>query len=367
MKLAKVKRPAFNESLTDHPSVKLTATVTHGSVSKEYELNLKVKMMGITDSQAVILDLNDISLPKSTKEDLVLPTIGKNGSAIKWESQDPSVIAIDGRITRPDAGEDNTSVRLTATCTKGEETQTKEFTVEVLSWTINEELEHAVSLVTFDLVKGSNTNSQAIESDLELPKTVGRGVQAEWAIVSSSADSGTLTGKLDISTGKVTRPTHTQGQVTVQIKCTLTKDSETRVVVLPVFILAPLPMTDAEVLSAAKTLLESSSFLGDNESLSKITENMKLPFRVNDPNASRASINWSLASHTSHTPVPSSPYISLSNTAEYCLATITRPTDSQGNVTIALKAELTVNSSSGGSALTDSKYFDMTILKEETP
>lgn len=359
MKIAKVHRPAFDPNLKEHPSVKLTATVTHGSVTKEYELDLKVKMLGITDSQAVVLDLNDLVVPTSTVENLILPTIGKNGSTITWSS-DKDNISSSGTVTRPDVNEDDAVVTLTAACTKGKESQTKKFQVTVSHWTQVEEVAQAASLVNWDLVKGTNTNSQAITDNLVLPAEVGRKVTATWALVSTSADSASTTGKINISTGVVTRPTYTQGQVTFQISCTLTKDTQTRTVVLPAFIMAPMPMTNQEVLDSAKALLESSVFLGTNTSLTQITSDMKLPFRLSDPNASRAVISWSLVTSPAHIALTTSPYIALSNTADYCLADVTRPTNTDGNKSIGLKADISVGADAN--KVTDSKFFDITIL-----
>lgn len=358
MKIAKVHRPEYDDQLKDHPSVKLTATVKHGSVTKEYELDLKVKMLGITDSQAIILDLHDLSIPSTTKVDLVLPKVGKNGSTITWSS-DKTNINSDGIVTRPNANEADVVVTLTATCKKGTEVQTDDFTVTVSHWTQTEEIVQALGLVNWDLVKGVNTNSQAITDNLVLPATVGRDVTAKWELVSSSADSGSATGKIDITTGTITRPTYTQGQVTFQISCTLTKGAETTTQVLPPFIMSPEPMTNQEVLTTAKALLESSLFLGTNTSLTQITSDMHLPFRLSDPNASRAAITWTLVTAPAHTSLSSSPYIALSNTADYCLADITRPTSTDGNKSIGLKAEISVGTDAD--KVTDSKFFDITI------
>lgn len=359
MKIAKVHRPAFDSSLTDHPSVTLKARVTHGSVQKEFDLNLKVKMLGITDSQAVILDLNALSIPTETKENLNLPTIGKNGSTIVWTA-DKSNISSAGVVTRPDVTSADETVVLTATCTKGTETQHKQFTVNVVHWTQVEEADAAAELVTWDLVKGVNTNSQAITDNLVLPTTVGRNVTAIWSLVSTSVDASSTTGKIDVATGVITRPTYTQGQVTFQIACKLTKDTETRNVTLPPFIMAPAPMTNQEVLNAAKALLESSLFLGSNTSLTQITSDMQLPYRLSDANASRASITWTLVTASTHTAVASSPYIALSDTADYCFADVTRPTTAAGNISIGLKATITVGVDAA--KVTDTKIFDLTIL-----
>lgn len=351
MKKAHVTRPAFDESLQDHPLVRLTATVKSGSVTKEYEKVVRVKMKGITDSQAIVLDLNAITIPASTKVDLVLPSIGSNGSKLTWVSSTANVISNTGVVTRPNSGEEDIQVTLTATATKGTETQDKEFTITVSAWTKEEELDNAASMVNWDLIKGTNTNSQSITSDLVLPTTIGRGIVAKWETPSSN---------LEVSTGKITRPSYTQGQVVLKLVCKLTHDNLTKTVSLDPFIIASLPMTDQEVLTAAKNMLEPNLFLGSNESISKITSNMHLPFRVSDSDASRATIAWSLVTSPAHGELQSSKYIALSNMAEYTLATVTRPTSQEGNQKVGLKADISVGQDSG--KLTDTKFFDLTIV-----
>lgn len=351
MLTAKVKRPAFDPENLEHPLVKLTATVSYGSVTKEYDKFVRVRREGITDSNAIVLDLNALNIPAETRDGIELPVSGSNGTTISWASSLPNIISTTGVVNRPGNNESNITVTLTATCTKGSETQTKEFRVLVLAWTKEEELEDAVSLVTWELIKGNNTNSQAITTDLVLPKTVGRNIAATWS-------SSTL--NVDVETGAVTRPTYTQGQVTLDLTCTLTQDENVRVVRLPTFIIAPAPMTDQEAVAAAKSELEPSLFLGLNKSVSQITDNMQLPFTVNNVDAARARIEWSLANASDHQDVPSSKYITLSNTADYTLAEITRPETSDGNQKIALKATITAGDAS------DTKFFDLTILVRET-
>ena len=357
---AKVHRPAFDTANPNlpNPEVTLTATVSHGSVSKPFDLKLIVRREGMTNSQAVVLDANGITIPTETRTDLTLPVLGANGSAISWASSDAAIIDVNGKVVRPDNSGADTDITLTATCTKGTATQDTTFTVKVFKWTINEEVDDAFAKVDFDLIKGTNVNSQAIEDNLVLPAIVGRSVTATWSLVSSSVATGMTTGVIDMATGVVTQPTYTQGQVSVQIKCTLTKDTITKEKILPPYILAPAPMTDAEVLASAKSLLESSKFLGtSNTDLTHITDDMQLPYSLTDPNASRATIAWSLVTAGTHAALASSPNLSLSPQASYCYADVTRPVSGSGNVsTVALKASLTVGS------LNDERYFDLVIL-----
>lgn len=365
---AKVIRPKFDPNNLVNPEVVLTATVKHGTVTKNLDLKLTVRREGIADSQAVILDLNNISFPSQIKADLVLPIIGTNGSAITWEASvdgkvdhtviDPST----GKVNRPDYDKADVSVKLTATSKKGTETESKDFTVLVKCWTIIEEADDALALVNWDLVKGTNTNSQAITDNLVFKPTVGRNVTATWSIVSTTSDAAITTGKLDISTGVVSRPTHSQGQVSVTVKCHLVKNTEIRDVTLDSFILSPNPIIPQEILNAAKQDLDNSSILGTNTSLGQIKDSMHLPYKItDDEDAFLAKIEWSLVAYGTHTDVANSTYLVLSDAQDYKLATVQRPPIvGTGNIQIALKATITVGS--GTTMLTDTKFFDLTIL-----
>lgn len=347
---AKVHRPAFVAG-TENPLVTLTATVTHGSVTKEYDLPLKVKMEGILDSQSVILDLTDLSFPSEVISDLVLTTIGKNGSKITWESSG-SAISSKGIVQRPDSGTPSAPVVLTATATKGTETQTKDFNITVKSWTTVEEIDSAAILVNWDLIKGTNNNSQGIKDNLVLPALVGRGVSAVWTTPSAA---------LVAATGVITRPTYTTGPVTLNITCTLTHSGLVRVIAMDPFIVATKPITFVEAVAAAKQMLDPSLFIGANLSMTNIISDMQLPYRVSDINASVATIAWTLAD-SSHVALLTSPNVTLVNNADYTLADVTRPTLVTGNVRMALLA--TITAGTGVDKATDTKYFDFTILVE---
>lgn len=60
-------------------------------------------------------------------DNLTLPTQGKNGSVITWSSSNTSVITADGKVTRPDVGQEDKKVTLTATVSYGTTVQSKKF------------------------------------------------------------------------------------------------------------------------------------------------------------------------------------------------------------------------------------------------
>lgn len=83
------------------------------------------------DTGAVIADTDAIKLPSCVFESFTLPTAGANGSSIEWASNNAAITVSGGTaaVTPVDA---DTEVTLTATISKGVETDTKAFKVKVL-------------------------------------------------------------------------------------------------------------------------------------------------------------------------------------------------------------------------------------------
>lgn len=86
-----------------------------------------------SDAEIVAAVKNDLSLGDTTNviSHLTLPTAGLRGTQITWQSSHPEIVSEDGKVTRP-VGKESVTVTLTATITKGEITDTKQFTVVVL-------------------------------------------------------------------------------------------------------------------------------------------------------------------------------------------------------------------------------------------
>ncbi|REJ04188.1 glycoside hydrolase family 43 [Microbacterium bovistercoris] len=86
-----------------------------------------VERSGQTAVDAV---LADIALSGTAAVDLDLPTSGTGGTTIAWSSDD-AAIAADGTVTRPEVGEPDAHVTLSATATNGTATGTRVFEVVV--------------------------------------------------------------------------------------------------------------------------------------------------------------------------------------------------------------------------------------------
>lgn len=127
----KVVRPAAGQP---DAQITLTATIKYQDASTTKEFQAVVPAM-LGDEAIVEQDLAAINLVDldSVVSNLQLPREGKNGSVITWESSRPEVIANDGKVTRPAAGEPDAEVILTASASFQMALGSKVFTATVLA------------------------------------------------------------------------------------------------------------------------------------------------------------------------------------------------------------------------------------------
>lgn len=115
---------SINSQFTDRVS-------DHDPVLIQVDLGVKeLTDKDVLDNALRSLNLGDIS---AVTEDLTLPVDLENGAKAEWTSNNEAVILKDGKVTRPEVGQDNAVVTLTATLSKGAETDTKSFEVTVLA------------------------------------------------------------------------------------------------------------------------------------------------------------------------------------------------------------------------------------------
>lgn len=344
----KVKRPDFE---TGDKNVKLTATVTKGLVTKTIAFDVVVKKLGITDGQSVIKDLAWIQIPTETKTNLVLPSAGPNDTKITWSSGTPVTISNTGLVSRPAVKQSDVTVTLTATVTKGDETQTKEFPVKVFAWTTEDELEDAKKLVVWDLVRGTNSSINMVISNLTFPAKLGREVVVTWATSNSDFCD---------TTGKITRPTYTQGPVIISVTATLTKDSQEIKQTITGIRLEPASITNAEIALDAINKVDATLFLGTNTSLDQIKDSMTLPLTVPNQLSAACVLGWTVVDD-GDSPA-STPYVKLQATASNVKCTIVRPDSSAGNQIFYLKATATATDGTAGLSGTSYKRFRIVVI-----
>ncbi|MZQ87415.1 hypothetical protein GQF01_35380 [Paenibacillus sp. 5J-6] len=90
----------------------------------------------LDDNTSVATALTALDLGDTTAltKGVLLPATFRKGTTIAWESSNPGVLSNTGKIVkRPDLGQPNAQLTLTATVKKGSASQTKQFSVNVLA------------------------------------------------------------------------------------------------------------------------------------------------------------------------------------------------------------------------------------------
>ncbi|MCR4431500.1 MAG: S-layer homology domain-containing protein [Tepidanaerobacteraceae bacterium] len=179
--------------------------------------------------------------------------------------------------------------------------------------------------LTFDVIKGTNSEANNITGDLVLPASGASGTTITW----ESSDTSVIGND-----GKVTRPSYSQGDKHVTLTATVSKGtaSDTRTFDLTV---KALEQTDAEAVAADKEALTFNVIKGANTAPDNITSDLVLPAS----GASGTTITW----ESSDTSV-------IGNDGK-----VTRPSYSQGDKHVTLTATI-----SKGAAI-DTKTFDLTV------
>ena len=107
------------------------------AVSNEGKSVWGIKDFERTDKEIVETIKNELTIGQITGviADLQLPTNGISGAEITWKTSNPEIISEEGVVNRPEAGDEDAVVTLTATITKGDYSLEKDFEVTVLAQT----------------------------------------------------------------------------------------------------------------------------------------------------------------------------------------------------------------------------------------
>lgn len=115
-------------------TVTLTATLSldEQQLTKSFTVTV-LAATEYTDAELVAQAVAALVLPVTglVTGNITLPSSGANGTAITWSSSNTDVVANDGTVTRPENGEGNAAVTLTATVTLNDETGTKDIDIIV--------------------------------------------------------------------------------------------------------------------------------------------------------------------------------------------------------------------------------------------
>jgi len=125
-------------------------------------------------ADAAALDLG----PARIVTDLDLADMGSRGSAIRWTSSSPTVLSIDGTVTRPASGD--VDVTLTATLSLAGRSLTRDFAFTVLADTaqndvdiVADRFDLAISHITDDVVLRTMVDGVAVDWSSSAPGVIG--------------------------------------------------------------------------------------------------------------------------------------------------------------------------------------------------
>ncbi|CAN7689521.1 cadherin-like beta sandwich domain-containing protein [Paenibacillus sp. LjRoot153] len=318
-------------------TVQLTATLSKGTASESVVFTLVVKAIAISEAEIVAADKSALTLASilgsnvdesNITTNLVLPTTGTLGSAIKWTSNN-AAIAPNGTVTRGTYAEGDRTVQLTATLTKDTASESVIFTLVVKANAISEAEIVAADKETLTLASiiGSNADASHVMTNLVLPTTGTLGSAIEW-----TSNNAAITPD-----GKVTRGSHTEGDRTVQLTATVSKGTASESVSFTLVVKAN-AISEAEIVAADKEALTLASILGSNADEGHVTTNLVLPTTGTFGSA----IVWS-----------------SDNSVISPDGTVTRPTTATGKAIVNLTATLT----KGSAEL--NVVFEITVLSKD--
>jgi|GEM_PF-3149299 len=322
-----VTRPANGDG---DKVVTLTGTITKGSESVTKVFSLTVIEQPASDLDSVAEDKTNLAVTYgagdsagNVTQDVTLPTSGSNGTTISWSSSNTSYIVNNGSVTRPAFGSGDATVTLTATITKGSESDTKVFTLTVKETPQTDAEAVAEDKTNLVVTYGTGDSAGNVTQDVTLPTSGSNGTTISW----SSSNTSYIANN-----GSVTRPLYADGNQTVTLTATITKGGESDTKTFSLTVIKQ-PISDSESVAADKTNLAVTYGAGD--SAGSVTQSLTLP----TSGANGTTISWS-SSNTSY----------IANNG-----TVTRPLYAAGNQTVTLTATITKGSES------DTRNFTFTV------
>lgn len=195
-----------------------------------------VKKPGLTDEQAVTIDLNTISdkllengvTGITSNLTAYMPTVGENETNVKYTITGDDIsdyFNSDGIvIKRPPYGANAVVGTLTITVTKNNAAAERNITVSIEPYTAEELVQAALNTLTWDTIRGQNATESSdpntngmynVAYPLNLVKTITNDLVDNPITVTWSVTQDLLSpvienkNRIDVSTGMITRPTYT--------------------------------------------------------------------------------------------------------------------------------------------------------------
>ncbi|WP_331459320.1 immunoglobulin-like domain-containing protein, partial [Paenibacillus sp. FJAT-27812] len=183
-------------------------------------------------------------------DQLTLPILGVEGSAVSWSSDLLEVDVSNGNVTRPAYLTGDLTATLTATLTRNGSTKTKEFVVKLIKLAITDSESVSVDKTALGIVYVGADHAANVSQNLTLPTTGANGTTITWASDNLAVDVAVNAG-----IGTVIRPLKTSNDAIVTLTATITKNGVQETKEFVVNILKQTTFNDAESVAADKVAL----------------------------------------------------------------------------------------------------------------
>lgn len=335
-----LNRPAYTDFI-QNPTIQITATVSKGSYSSQVVYQVTVVRLTITEIESVRLDKAKITLERilgsqnttdNVQSDLIFDQTGNNGTQIMWYSDKENIISPAGTVRRPSYSAGDQAVLIRATIAKSGYSETTEYTVTVTKKIPDDQ--EAVSLAKAalsysDILTGNDTASD-VQNDLYLTQNGLWDTLVSWSVAPDNSF-------VDI-TGSVTRPAYLEGDQTIIVTATISRDAA-EVVSDFTLTITKLATTDFEAVQIAwHQLVFDKSVLQQNHDLNSITSALALPLNGKEA----TTISWE-----------SSASEFVSNTGA-----VIRPEFGEGNAFVTLTATINKYDES------KDKHFELIVIQK---
>lgn len=341
---ATVSRPAYGDGNT---VLTLTATIQRAAEWTTKTFAVTVLESPKPDALAVSEDLAALGIEDfafggtdsaaSVTQDFTVSTSGDAGCTISWASSDGHIVFSggDGAVYRPLFGEGDATVTVTATVSKGTESDTKDFHLVVVETPATDaeavaEAKQALDYADFGFASGDDEGS--VTEDFTVPTSGLFETVISW----SSGDSA-----VSISNGAatVTRPAYGDGDVDVSLTATISRGTASNSKYISVRV-RETPQSDAQAVAEDIAELSIADFaFASGDSASSVTQNFMVPVSGD----SGTSISWT-SDDTA---------VSVAGST----GNVTRPDYGSGDASVTLTATVSKEVES------DTKDFALTVIE----
>ncbi len=275
-----VTRPTYTDGNSE---VTLTAEVSKGNISTTVKYSIIVINSPATDAESVsedaaklVIEYSGTDSAGSVTQSLMLSQAGANGTSIDWTSDNENVIATDGTVNRPTYTDGNAEVNLTAIVSKGENSISVSFSVNVIKSPATDAESVAEDAANLAIGYSGTDSAGSVTESLTLPVAGSNGTTIEWVSDTESVIA---------ADGTVTRPSYYTGNASVSLKATISKGDSSKAVSFTLIVIKA-DQTDEEAVNSDKALVAITYASGD--SAASVTKDITLP----TSGTSGSTISW---------------------------------------------------------------------------